>query len=206
MRPWLFDVENGKLNVLVAIALLILAFTAESGAQNVVYWTTNYYAVTGATIREIQRSLHHARPWKDTSGTDGQTAWRVDWTFNLTAAASSCRCAAFSTTTTIVVTLPRWNAPTNALPEARQAWERYSTALGKHEAGHVHFAFAAANEVHKRIGELGVQSDCDGLKQTINDVGQRVVDDFRRREKEYDRQTQHGATQGARFPPKESSQ
>jgi predicted secreted Zn-dependent protease len=115
---------------------------------------------------------------------DGLTNWRVDWRFTVAPTSSGCRCASFSTTTKITVTLPRWTAPTNVVESTKVRWEHYIHALGQHEAGHAQLAQAAGAELHKRIKALGEQPDCDGLKSKINELGQTVLDDFRKREKE----------------------
>jgi predicted secreted Zn-dependent protease len=164
------------------------------------HWTTNYYSVTGATLAEIRLSLNQSRPWKNKFRTDGYTAWRIDWQFNVTTSAGGCRCSSFTTTTAITITLPRWTAPTNASQSVHQIWERYITALGRHEAGHAQIARSAADEIHKRVNALGEGSNCDGLKQTINDLADGLLVDFRRRDAEYDQRTNHGATQGAVLP------
>jgi hypothetical protein len=38
------------------------------------------------------------------------------------------------------------------------------------------------------------------LKQAINELGNRTIAEYRQKDKDYDAQTRHGATQGARFP------
>jgi predicted secreted Zn-dependent protease len=51
---------------------------------------------------------------------------------------------------------------------------------------------ASAVEISRQINTLGVQADCDRLKRMINEQAEKVVDDYRAREKEYDRRTEHG--------------
>ena len=79
----------------------------------------------------------------------------------------------------------------------KTAWQRYITALCQHEAGHAQFALNAAADMHKQIKALGDAPDCEGLKGRINGLCQSTLDDYRRREKEYDERTRHGVTRGA---------
>ena len=130
----------------------------------------------------------------------GLTTWHIEWRFNLTPTPGGCRCSSFTTRTAITNTLPRWLPPTNAPPELRIGWARFATALAQHEAGHSRLALAAVAEMHKQIKALSEDLDCDALRKKINQVAQRTVDDFRRRDQEYDRSTNHGATQGASLP------
>src|SRR5688572_33476936 len=107
---------------------------------------TNYYNVSGATVGELHQALRQNRPWRDNSAHHALTSWRVNWNFYVANSDRGCRVTSFSTRSSIRITLPRWIAPTNAGPEVLQAWQRYITALGQHEAGHAQFALAAATE------------------------------------------------------------
>jgi predicted secreted Zn-dependent protease len=183
------------------VALLAACLSAWTSlpalAQNSVRWTTNYYAVTGATLGEIRQSIRASRPWKQRQDVDGMTDWRVAWRFSVTPTPGGCRCATFTTQTTIAITMPRWSGPTNAPESTRQMWQRYVDALGQHEAGHGAIALTAAADLQKRIKEIGDAPDCDNLKARINALGQQVMEEHRRRDREYDERTRHGATQGA---------
>jgi predicted secreted Zn-dependent protease len=182
------------------IYILALSLPAVTFAQSTVHWTTNYYAVAGATLGEIRDSLARSRPWKDKSSLDAVTDWRIEWRYQFASSDAGCRCTSFTTKTTIAITLPRWTRPTNAAPEAITNWTRYITALRQHELGHAQIGLAAAAEQHKRIGNLGVQADCAALKKKIDSLAQQTVDDYGRRDREYDERTGHGAKEGAFLP------
>lgn len=164
-------------------------------------WKTNYYSVTGATLGELHRSLDQNRPWKDaTNNIHGWTDWRVTWRYKFAETDNGCRLENFSTRTVLTITLPRWIPPTNATRTLRDTWVRYITALQQHEFGHGRVALAAAAELHKRIKAIPQESTCDSLKQKINDTCERVIDEYKTRDRQYDERTNHGATQGARLP------
>ena len=178
-----------------AAALALALFPLAAAAQNSLvwttnHWTTNYYSVTGANFREIRQSIAASRPWPD--GFDGDTRWTVEWKFKLAESAGGCACSSSGTATKIVTTLPRWKSPPDAPAAVREQWTRYITALTQHEVGHARIALAAATEVAKSIKAAGVQPDCDALEKDLNQRANRVVEDYRRREKEYDRRTEHG--------------
>ena len=182
-------------------AWLLLALLPLSGrAQDKVQWTTNYYRVGGDMLPEIHQSLREGRPWKGKSAQDGLTDWRVEWRFELRRSENGCQIHQFTTTTTIVITLPRWTASTNAAPGVRQKWARYIAALNQHEAGHAKIGLAVAAELRKQVEKIREEQSCETLKETLNALGWRVVDDFKTKDKDYDRTTQHGAMQGARLP------
>ncbi len=191
--------RNQRFAVLCAVILTV----PFARGQSTVLWRTNYYTVTGATLREINQSFSQSRPWKNKSSLDGLTDWRVDWKFNVTQSDSGCRLSYFTTTTTINITLPKWVAPTNTSPSVKEIWGRYITALGQHENGHGQFAAAAASEIHKRIKEVSEGSDCGSLRNNVTSLCSGVVETYKQRDKEYDVRTEHGAQQGARLPARD---
>lgn len=183
--------------LVLPLALLLAIGAGTVPAQNAVVWTTNFYSITGATLREIRGSLETARPKHLQGRVDGQTDWRIEWHFATQSTPTGCRCSGFSTRTVITVTLPRWRAPTNAVPSVLQEWSRYSGALGRHEAGHAQIALAGAAEMLRRTKDAGEAADCEGLKTRLQSLAHQVVEVYRKRDADYDEQTQHGATQGA---------
>ena len=195
-----------------ALALVAGCFALGLGpwsavAQSTVVRKTNYYAMTGSSLRHIQESLKQTRPWKDNSGRDALTEWYVRWYAEYSSGGGTCHCSSFTTTTTITITLPRWIAPTNTPAEVRTAWAKYVAALEVHEIGHADLALAAAAEMHKRIKEIGSDSDCNALRTRVQNECQAALDSYRAQEKDYDRRTRHGATQGATFRrPREQTQ
>jgi len=182
------------------LVVFCLLFPIVAEAQNPIRCTTNYYSVTGATLPEIRQSVRQNRPWKERLDVDGLTEWRVTWQFGVMPTPNACQCSSFGTQTAITITLPRWTAPTNAPDTIKQIWRTYAAGLGQHEAGHAAIAVAAAADVRRRVQGAGGGKDCASLKQRINDLGRQVIEEHRKRDKEYDEQTQHGATQGASFP------
>jgi predicted secreted Zn-dependent protease len=187
----------GKNGLLAAWLATCCTATAADSIPNYT-WTTNYYSVTGATPREIRMSINQSRPWKTKMGWDGYTEWQVNWRFDVQQDTDGCRVTSFTPKAVIKTTLPRWVPPPNATPEAKESWRRFSTRLAQHEAGHAGFAFSAMAEMRKIVNGLQAIS-CQELRKTINQLANSVVDEYRRKEKEYDVRTRHGQLQGASF-------
>ena len=190
---------------MVARWVLLLALLASrgvaAGASDSHEWKTNYYSVTGATLSELHRSLDQNRPAKDsTNNIHGWTDWRINWRYKFQETDDGCRLENFSTKTVITITLPRWIPPTNATRMLRDTWVKYINALQQHEFGHGRVALAAATELHKRIKAISQEPACESLKEKIDNMCQRVLDEYKTRDKQYDERTNHGATQGARLP------
>jgi predicted secreted Zn-dependent protease len=170
-------------------AVASVALAAAATAQTV-HWTTNFYSVTGASFREIRQSIARSHPWKD--GFDGDTQWRVQWSYQLTPTPNGCSCTSLRTTTTIVTTMPRWTPPAGVMPEVKEQWTRYFTNLLQHEVGHARIGIAAAAEVDRQVRQNSTASDCEILKRAIDERADRIVEAHRAKDREYDQRTNHG--------------
>ena len=181
-------------------ACVTVGLCALNASSQEVQWATNYYSVSGTNLAEVHRSIRRSRPWKNNSDAYGVTEWRVDWRFDLQGTDNGCRVQRFTTKTSIKITLPRWAQPTNAEPGIREVWNRYMKALEQHEGGHAQIGLAAAAEIRRKAIALSSSGTCDALKQTVNDSCSQALTEYRKKDEHYDRQTEHGATQGARLP------
>jgi predicted secreted Zn-dependent protease len=151
-----------------------------------------YYDITGTTATELRASINASGP-VDSSGqhNDALTMWNIDWTWPLNPD-SSCILSNATITTTITVTFPRWSPAPGASATLVQQWNTYQAALVTHESGHVSFVVATAPDVLAAIKG----ATC----ATAEAAAQAAVARIRQHDVDYDAETSHGATQGARFP------
>ncbi len=192
-RGWRFRIG------LAAGGLLALA-AAPAWGQGDVRSTTNYYRVSGATLREIRQSLNQRRPWRDRAQVDAMTVWTVTWKYGLVTTALGCRAENFQIHTVITTTLPLYGSSTNVSPEVKGRWAGYFQALAAHEARHAGIASRAAAEVQSRLAGVGERASCAALQAELNALGESVLARHRAEEREMDRTSHHGAVDGARFP------
>ncbi len=153
-------------------------------------WKTNFYAVAGSTSREIADSIARTRPVK--GGFDGETKWNLTWRFTVAPTEGGCRCASVTTTLAITTTLPRWQPPADAAPDVGARWKEYITRLTEHETGHARFGLVSARELRKQLALVRTNEDCQALSKRINAQANRLVEDYKKREREYDVFTDHG--------------
>ena len=154
--------------------------------------TMIYYAVGGATPAQLRERLD-ARAPKSPDGYrgDAYTRWEYRWNWPGYGTAS-CSLAQAVVTVRVVVSFPRWTHPKAAPASLVAAWNRYTRALARHEQGHVDYAVGRRAAVVRAIKRATCGSaNAAALKQ---------LDVIRKHDVAYDRSTQHGATQGARFP------
>jgi predicted secreted Zn-dependent protease len=159
------------------------------------------YRVQGSSAGALRAALNVAGP-VDTDGGrhDGHCNWYVRWSYPFQNDASGCRTGPVMISIEVTYTLPQWVEPAQADATLSADWKRYMRALTSHEQGHRDIALRAGIEIQQRLETLAAQRTCPALDQLAGVTANAALDSARRSEKEYDRQTGHGATQGARFP------
>jgi predicted secreted Zn-dependent protease len=153
-----------------------------------------YYDISGSTASELRASMDSLRPKDPYDGNrpvDAYTGWYISWNWP-GYGTENCDLSAAVVTYQINVTLPRWQAPAGASPELIVTWERYIQNLSVHEKGHVN------NVVSNYPGILTVIQNA--TCSTAETAAQKALESLREFDVNYDRETNHGATQGAVFP------
>ena len=159
------------------------------------------YAIEGSTPLELRRELNVKRPHtSDGRQFDGRTRWYVSWRYRYRKTGSGCVIASVNTSLKVTITLPQWRDESSADRATRQRWARYLAALEQHEQGHRQNGVDAANEIDAAIATMPPAGTCDALGAEANVVGKSILQKYNQRDVDYDRDTRHGATQGARFP------
>jgi len=183
-----------------SLLAVFIFWLGTADAQNALQMRTNYYAVTGSSLREIRRSLELGRPRRGAAPGDGLTVWQIGWKVSTHRAGNVSRLSTFTTRTDITMTLPRWTVPTNADPELVKVWNDYTAALYQHERGHVQRVFATVAEMHTRVKTIPPAADPDALREQVEELARDILAAGKQRDRDYDDRTKRGETQGARFP------
>ena len=156
------------------------------------------YPVRAQPGETLRKALNAATPITvDGQRFHGYTRWNVRWTFRWWREASG-RCAITEVTTRLrtEVQLPELRSGT---PAQQAFFDQYLRALSHHEEGHVRFGRDAAQAIDQGIAALPAAPDCATLERQANALGHRLLREHAEREKQYDRDTRHGASQGARL-------
>jgi len=179
---------------------LVLSFSQAAWSADSTTFRTNYYSVTGATMREVRESIARNRPWRQSSPMDGRTDWTIRWRSNLDSSGQGARVLSTEVTATITVTLPSWKPPEEVSEDMLERWKRYFANLKRHEDGHVAIALQAAAAVRQRTSAIREAPTVQELQRLIDRAGHQAMEEFKAKEKEYDRITQHGVNQDAWRP------
>lgn len=171
---------------------LVPATLAAGPGPVVKHATMHYYAVRGSTEAQIRASLN-ARAPASPDGFNGDAFTQSHFHWNWPGyGTSTCSLAQASVTLTISVSFPRWTRPTAVSAGVAAAWARYAKALARHEQGHADIARARYPAVVRAIK----RATC----ATADAAAHAQLDLMHRQDVAYDARTNHGATQGARFP------
>jgi predicted secreted Zn-dependent protease len=179
---------------LAVAASIALAASAQAAVPSprVAHATMHYYAVGGVTDAQIRARLNANAPASpDGYKGDAYTSWRFRWGWP-GYGSSTCNLARATVTLTIDVHFPRWTHPQAASAQVAADWNRYAKALALHESGHANYARARYPYVLRAIR----RATC----RTADAAAQAQLALIRKHDLAYDAGTNHGATQGARFP------
>lgn len=189
-----------KINPFFVCCLLLLTVTAAPAAVQIEDHV-EHYSIDGATPADLRRELNAKGPMGSGGRRfDGYTRWYVSWQYRYNRTDGGCAIGSVSTHVKVTMTLPRWSSPSRGDDATRQQWARYLSALELHEQGHRRHGIDAGHEVDRAIAAMPPAAHCDALGAAANALGASILKKYNQRDLDYDRDTQHGATQGARFP------
>jgi predicted secreted Zn-dependent protease len=183
-------------------ALWLVVLAGSAAAEPLVKRTIAYYDVTGVTAPEIRADLDRLRPTDTVTKRrrDSATRWRVKWTYRYRNVGQDCAIARISVTVDVTITLPRLAADASRPVELTRAFEEFTAKLMLHEEGHAQNGIDIAKRIEAAILGMKPHPTCDALGRAANALGQSLIKEANQNDIEYDTQTQHGRTQGARFP------
>ena len=186
-----------------ALSLVIVILAAlPARAEPTVSESVHYYDVSGATARQVRASLNREGPTSGDVGKryDAVCRWNVSWKFQYRRGETSCAIASASTEAKITISFPQMKSDETTSASLVKAFASFTEKLMLHEKGHAQNAIEAARKIETGILALPPEPTCDALRTKANDLGHAFIKEANQADVEYDRLTQHGATQGARFP------
>lgn len=155
--------------------------------------TIVYYPVDGTDAASVRRSIDANRPTDAHDGlrVDALSAWDTRWTWPRGPGAK-CDLRAAAIRYTATVRMPQL-APTVRLTVTERAdWDRYIAALARHEAVHVRYGHDHRDDILAAIRGATCSSADSAARAALARLDAYHI--------AYDRETGHGASQGASFP------
>jgi predicted secreted Zn-dependent protease len=161
-----------------------------------VTYATLHYPVEGSNLSGLLASLRARGPQDGGEAWAANTAWTFRWSYR-TAEDPACRVASAHVDLELTSTAPEWQAPPDVSPSLVDAWDGYLANVEVHEHGHQEIAEAAAAELVQALQALPAQASCDILAVTARETAGTVLARHAEAQTAYDRETGHGAAQGA---------
>jgi predicted secreted Zn-dependent protease len=193
-------VKSARITPLLSWLPLSLLWAAPSFADRNDF-AIDYFDVHGASSRELDAEIAAKGPVGENGlRSDGYTRWHIDWRFDMTSDGTRCMAQNITVDLDIRMTLPRWERPRSASPALVERWDKYLAALRLHEDGHRYRAEAAAADVRRTLQRERTARDCRALEHRLNSLANSLLDELRRRQEDYDRETESGRRQGVRRP------
>jgi predicted secreted Zn-dependent protease len=154
----------------------------------------NRYPVKGQDYASLVKSLSTSGP----KGFHGLASWNIAYKYTTRTQGNVCRFDSISLSVQGEILMPKWTDEDTAPPALRQRWADYYAALQQHEEGHVQHGNELASLVQEKFLAYG-DFACGQAKSIAQSEFDKLYNNLKNRDKEYDQRTQHGATQGARF-------
>lgn len=184
--------------MIVAVCTMVSPALAEPKITE----TVEHYDVSGSTPKDVRKALNELGPMDKTESRrfDAVTKWYVKWRYTYRNTGQGCEIASAATDVKVDITMPRLKVDTDTPSALRQAFDRYTANLLVHEKGHGKIGIDIARRIEEGLARLPAESNCTRMGQVANEFGRKLVKEANQQDIDYDAQTRHGATQGARFP------
>jgi predicted secreted Zn-dependent protease len=153
------------------------------------------YDVYGDSPEELKRSLLEVGPRDETGNPRfARTEWTVEWRWShrtnggVDPASISLSCKA-------TILLPRYVTTSSSSSDMTSRWASFLTRLEQHEHNHLKHVRRLAPEIKTRI-EKADRHNGPLSPSRANRIAHRVIREMRDLDVAYDRQTEHGRTEG----------
>jgi predicted secreted Zn-dependent protease len=153
----------------------------------------SYYEVRGDSLPEIRRALDEVRPRDPNDGlrVDALASWYIDWRWP-EGADGRCDLSRAEIRFRAWVRLPRLVERATTPETVRLRWRGYAAVLARHEANHIRRAWERSGRV---LAALRASTCANAARD-----GRSAIAGIGRFDREYDRSTRHGYTEGVHFP------
>ena len=151
-----------------------------------------FYPVRGETIAQIAPQTNQAK-----DGFAAYASWNTDWSFLQNDDDESCTVTSGSAALDSTITYPRWDPPAGADPRAVAEWRRFIDDLTTHELGHITIALQGADAIDELLDSGLSAATCGEVERLANRAAIRLHQRYDRLNADYDRETDHGRTQGS---------
>lgn len=129
-----------------------------------------------------------------------KTDWNVAWQVHTLSSPEKCMVSDVIVDVSIKYTYPKWSDVAFAPRTDRLLWNKYISALRKHEEGHALIGQEAGEMIEKALLEVKTAPSCQKLEAIVRDKADTIHQEYIAKDTGYDQETDHGKNQGAILP------
>lgn len=156
-----------------------------------------YYDLEGTTVCDLQKKINEqGTKWNDGRTYAAVTSWDLRYSYDIANDNGKCSVKSVRTDVDIVYHLPR-RAPCATVPELNAQWEKYLVNLKQHEFGHKDLTVKVAAQLNETLASLQGFASEEELEREAKRRTDEKLQELKQVQIDYDRETRHGATQGA---------
>ncbi len=172
-----------------------------SNQVNLSETVTSHYKVYGDTTEQIASQIYSCTPVQHNKRKyAASTDYAINWAIQYTRVVHTNQCTVSSAGVglSIAMVYPAWSNSGTADSTTKKEWKDFITHLEEHEEEHKAINIHHANRLLSSLRNLPT-TDCDSIQQLANTTATSVVKQLDKQNIEFDKVTNHGATQGAKL-------
>ncbi len=184
------------------LGAVFLLTSTEVSAQHVsINEQLEFYGIQGRTPKRLLREMQKKAPPPAFGGADrfARAQSLFSWDLSFEFAGDLCKTEGSDVTVDMLYILPKWTNKERGSPELVLYWEEFEKNVFAHEQGHGDVALEVAADMARAILNTAPNEDCKVVMDAARLATHEVLRTAKDRQKAYDKQTQHGKTQGAYF-------
>jgi predicted secreted Zn-dependent protease len=163
----------------LALFLSVLIYSPSALAETEVSLSSKYYQFNAHDKKSIWKGIvaHSPKVSLEDNAQHrvvvGLTEWSLRYHYTFKVGLYRCEIKKHSVDVDIAIHLPYWENKWEASGSLQQSWDQYVRMVSDHEDIHKEYAIRTATRLDKSISELGVFKGCNALKQEVNAISQR---------------------------------
>ncbi len=161
------------------------------------------YQIKGWNQSDLRKAMNAKGPINANTGKrfDARTDWKLGWEYKYNKnSKNQFKLSSHSIQVTATIHFPEWANMKTGNPQTRRLWLVYIHNLKRHEMGHVELAQRAGKVLSDRLSQLGTFDSRLEIEEAIKKKAEEVTRIHQALHEDYDRRTNHGKSEGARFP------
>lgn len=176
--------------------------TPEETVLDIVYVEeSRYYSISGNSESQLRDEMNKNRlTCEDAVTFDACTDWYIKWSYPRKIVDGKCYTGSVTISVDVKFTYPQWNVNNEVSSDLKDKWAKFVDALKLHENRHKEHAVNGGKQIREILNSLQGYSTCQELDNVVNQKGQDMLSKIRENDRAYDSQTNHGETEGAKFP------